>query len=73
MKKPGTIFVDITLKTSDGSKLGLREYFSAAYAALKMRAIENNAFIAVVGRRARVSDRALTRSMRRHGFYGKEK
>lgn len=69
--KARTIFADITIKTCDGSKGSLKPYFEAAYAAIHQLANENGAFVGMVGRRARVSERSVTRSMRKHGIYGK--
>jgi hypothetical protein len=71
MPKPSTIFVDITIRGDRGRKADLKPYFAAANGALMQLALNEGAFCGVVGRRAIVSERTLTRHMRRHGFYGK--
>jgi hypothetical protein len=71
MSRPTMLFVDITIRSDRGRKADLKPYFEAANHAVMQLAINKRVFCGVVGRRAVVSERTLTRHMRRHGFYGR--
>lgn len=71
MSEPREIFVEIIVRASRGSKRDLKPYVDAAHHAVMQLATNNQVFCGAIGRRGVVSERALTRHMRRHGFYGK--
>lgn len=71
--KPREVFVEITVRSYEGSKKDLKTYVDAAWHAVQQRANDENVFCGLIGRRAVISIPSFTRHMRRHGFYGKSK
>lgn len=71
-KKPNPVFVEIIVRGSRGSVKALKPYVDAAHSAVCELAINEGVFCGAIGRRALVSERTMTRHMRKHGFYGKE-
>lgn len=68
---PREVFIEITVRSYEGSPIALKPYFDAAYDAVVRLARTDHVFVGAIGRRAVVSRRTFTRHMTTHGFTGK--